>query len=131
MKINRALTPILLLLAGLAHAQQCRVLDPELQAEYEGPCANGLAQGTGYARGRAEYRGEFGAGMKHGEGVKSWPNGDRYEGQFVADRKEGQGTYTYGRGPWAGAVLTARTTRKTRTARTRSGSVPRWWSRTG
>ena len=97
-----ALTPILLLLAGLAHAQQCRVLDPELQAEYAGGCVNGLAQGMGSARGRAEYRGEFSAGMKHGQGVKSWPNGDRYEGSFVQDRKEGQGAYTYGRGPWAG-----------------------------
>ena len=71
MKINRALTPILLLLAGLAHAQQCRVLDPELQAEYAGPCVNGLAQGTGYARGRAEYRGEFSAGMKHARRLRT------------------------------------------------------------
>src|SRR5690348_8723129 len=40
--------------------------------------------------------------MKDGRGIKTWPNGDRYDGQFVADRKEGQGTYTFGRGPWAG-----------------------------
>ena len=83
-------------------AQACRVLDPELQEAYVGPCANGLAQGEGYARGRAEYHGDFSAGMKHGKGVKSWPNGDRYEGEFVEDRKEGKGTYVYGRGPWAG-----------------------------
>jgi hypothetical protein len=102
----RALAPILVLgiatLAPNSYAQQCRVLDPELQEAYAGPCVNGLAQGVGYARGRAEYQGEFSAGMKHGKGVKSWPNGDRYEGEFVQDRKEGQGVYRYGRGPWAG-----------------------------
>jgi len=85
-----------------AMAQVCRVLDPELQEAYAGPCVRGLAQGAGYARGRAEYQGEFSAGMKHGRGVKSWPNGDRYEGEFVEDRKEGKGVYTYGRGPWTG-----------------------------
>jgi hypothetical protein len=81
---------------------QCRVLDPELQASYSGPCVNGLAEGNGVARGIASYEGEFHAGMKHGRGVKSWPNGDRYEGEFVEDRKEGKGSYTFGRGPWAG-----------------------------
>ena len=101
MNAIRALSPILLL-ASVAHAQQCRVLDPELQEAYAGPCVNGLAQGMGYARGRAEYTGEFSAGMKHGKGVKSWPNGDRYEGEFVQDRKEGKGAYIYGRGPWSG-----------------------------
>jgi hypothetical protein len=40
--------------------------------------------------------------MKHGQGVKTWPNGDRYEGDFVADKREGRGKYAWGRGPWAG-----------------------------
>ena len=102
---NRALTPILLaaiLLAGSVHAQECRVLDPELQASYAGPCVNGLAEGYGSAAGTAEYRGELKAGRKHGKGVKTWANGDRYEGGFVEDRKEGLGIYTFGRGPWLG-----------------------------
>src|SRR3954468_21107818 len=100
---NKAfLMSVLSLLAGVAQAQSCRVLDPELQAEYTGPCANGLAEGAGIARGRAEYRGEFHAGMKQGRGVKTWPNGDRYEGDFVEDRKEGVGAYSYGRGPSTG-----------------------------
>jgi hypothetical protein len=85
-----------------AMAQGCRVLDPELQEAYAGPCVNGLAQGMAYARGRAEYHGDFSAGMKHGKGVKTWQNGDRYEGEFIEDRKEGHGTYSFGRGPWAG-----------------------------
>lgn len=94
--------PVFLLLAGAAHAQHCRVLDPELQGFYAGPCVNGLAQGRGVARGSAEYAGEFKAGMKHGKGAKTWPNGDRYEGDFVEDRRQGRGVYTWGRGPWEG-----------------------------
>lgn len=85
-----------------AAAQSCRVLDPELQEVYAGPCVNGLAEGFGHASGIAEYSGEFKAGMKHGRGTKKWKNGDRYEGTFVEDRKEGTGTYVWGRGPWEG-----------------------------
>ncbi len=94
--------PVFLLLAGVAHAQGCRVLDPELQASYSGPCVNGLAEGKGVADGTAHYEGDFKAGMKHGKGAKTWANGDRYEGDFVEDRREGRGVYTWGRGPWAG-----------------------------
>jgi len=96
------LAAVLSLLAGVAQAQACRVLDPELQDAYDGQCVNGLAEGSGSARGRAEYRGDFKNGMKHGKGVKVWPNGDRYEGDFIEDRKEGFGSYSFGRGPWLG-----------------------------
>jgi len=85
-------------LAALA----CKVVDPELQGGYAGPCVNGLAEGEGYATGTATYRGRFKAGRKDGHGVKTWPNGDRYDGEFVAGRKEGQGSYTWGRGRWQG-----------------------------
>ena len=85
-----------------APAQQCKVLDPELQGLYVGDCKDGLAEGEGHAQGTAEYRGGFRAGKKHGQGVKTWPNGDRYEGEFADDRREGRGKYTWGRGPWAG-----------------------------
>lgn len=100
---NWALTPIFLALFALpAFAQTCRVVDPELQASYAGPCVNGLAEGEGSAIGTAEYSGGFKAGMKHGRGVKTWPSGDRYAGEFFEDRKHGVGAYTWGRGPWAG-----------------------------
>ena len=78
------------------------MIDPELQGSYAGPCVNGLAEGEGYATGIATYRGHFKAGMKDGQGVKTWPNGDRYEGGFVDDRKQGHGVYRWGRGPWQG-----------------------------
>jgi hypothetical protein len=98
----RALLAVSLCLFWINANAQCRVLDPELQGSYSGGCANGLAEGEGVARGAAEYRGGFRQGRKHGQGVKSWPNGDRFEGSFVDDRREGFGIYTWGRGKWAG-----------------------------
>lgn len=89
-------------MASGALAQPCKVLDPELQGGYGGGCVNGLAEGAGTAIGIAEYRGEFKAGRKHGKGMKTWANGDRYEGDFFEDRIEGFGSYVFGRGPWAG-----------------------------
>ena len=93
---------LLLALVSPVLAQNCKVLDPELQESYAGPCVDGLAEGEGIAKGKAEYRGGFKAGRKHGKGIKSWPNGDRYEGEFVADHKDGFGTYQWGEGPWKG-----------------------------
>jgi hypothetical protein len=95
-----------LLLAFSALGEVCKVLDPELQGAYSGQCVNGLAEGPGTASGVAGYTGSFRAGRKHGKGVKTWPNGDRYEGDFVDERIEGFGTYAFGRGPWAGESYT-------------------------
>jgi len=97
---------LFLFLASLALAQECKVQDPELQGAYSGRCVDGLAEGMGVASGIAEYTGEFKAGRKHGKGVKTWANGDRYEGDFFEERIEGFGTYTFGRGPWAGESYT-------------------------
>ena len=103
-------------------AQQCRVLDQELQDAYAGPCVNGFAGGAGYALGRTEYHGEFQAGMTHGRGVKAGRTAiatsassfktarkgeapirsaagavgrERYEGDWRADRRQGQGVYRW------------------------------------
>ena len=84
-------------------AVECKVVDPELQGQYEGGCKNGLAHGYGFAPGTAQYQGEFRKGLKHGKGVKTWPWGDRYEGGFQDDRRHGKGIYVWGAGsPWAG-----------------------------
>jgi hypothetical protein len=84
-------------------AEACKVIDPELQGHYSGPCVNGLAQGQGSAAGTARYTGNFVAGRKHGKGLKVWANGDRYEGDFVNDLRQGQGVYRWGAASeWAG-----------------------------
>jgi len=93
---------IVLAAPGAIAKQDCRVLDPELQRSYAGECKAGFAEGFAHAYGTAEYHGEFRAGQKHGKGVKTWPNGDRFEGEFVEDRKEGVGKYSWGLGPWQG-----------------------------
>jgi hypothetical protein len=93
---------VLLVACSSAAGQDCKVLDPELQSAYSGPCVNGLAEGEGRASGTAEYEGGFRAGRPDGRGVKRWPNGDRYEGDFDEGRKEGYGTYVWGRGQWEG-----------------------------
>ena len=103
MNLPARLALVLLLAApALACAQACRVLDPDLQGSYEGPCVDGLAEGAGSVAGAAQYRGGFKAGRKHGRGVKSWPNGDRYEGEYAEDRMDGGGVYSWGAGRWAG-----------------------------
>ena len=94
---------LLLIVAPLPTFADCRVIDPELQGFHEGGCRKGLAHGTGYARGTAQYEGAFRNGLKHGTGVKTWTWGDRYEGSFADDRRHGQGMYVWGaRSPWAG-----------------------------
>jgi len=94
---------LLLLTASPLSAAECRVIDPELQGEYQGGCRKGLAHGEGVAKGTAEYRGAFRNGLKDGHGIKTWAWGDRYEGGFVGDRRQGTGSYLWGNGsPWAG-----------------------------
>lgn len=96
---------LLLSALGLAAPEataSCRVLDPELQGQYDGPCVDGLAHGEGVAVGTARYVGTFKAGRKHGKGIKQWSGGERYEGEFVDDLKQGQGIYVWGRqSQWA------------------------------
>jgi len=90
MSLRSILFALLVSVPPGAIADDCKVVDPELQDYYKGGCRNGLAHGKGYARGTAEYEGGFRKGLKHGQGVKTWPWGDRYEGEFVADRLAGK-----------------------------------------
>lgn len=46
------------------------------------------------------YTGNFNAaGLRHGQGVYTWPSGDRYEGNWINDKATGNGTY-YSREGW-------------------------------
>ncbi len=86
-----------------AFGGSCGVLDPELIGRYEGGCKNGLADGRGIAIGTSFYQGQFRSGKKHGQGVKVWSNGDRYEGGFKDDAMNGVGSYRWGaKSKWAG-----------------------------
>ena len=39
-----------------------------------------------------KYNGEYLNGIKEGQGVFTWPNGDRCEGTFTNDKLNGNGT---------------------------------------
>lgn len=82
----------------------CKVFDPDLmRGAYTGGCKGGLAEGYGEVRGEGSYRGDFRAGMKHGKGIKTMPNGDRYAGSFIDGYRHGKGVYIWSAsGPWAG-----------------------------
>lgn len=45
-----------------------------------------------------KYQGEFLDGLKHGNGVYIWENGDRYDGTFAQDRPDGRGKYHFANG---------------------------------
>jgi hypothetical protein len=53
-------------------------------------------------RDSSSYEGAFANGLRHGEGVQSWPAGRRYEGSWQADLPHGQGAMTYRDGRYAG-----------------------------
>lgn len=86
---------------------QCEVRDYQLQGRYEGPCLKGRAHGFGRvvpARpDQGSYEGEFRFGFNHGQGRKTYPNGDVYEGQWIDGLRSGSGTLVFGAGsPWYG-----------------------------
>jgi len=58
--VGGVLALILCAVPAAAQAQsKCLVIDPELQTSYSGGCKDGKAEGSGTARGRAVYAGEF------------------------------------------------------------------------
>ena len=95
---------------------ECRIWNPNRAsqgtASWDGPCVKDRAQGEGtlvwrYPAGQRRleqvYTGTMRRGRRHGHGIYSWPNGDRYEGYYVNDWAEGRGIYTWGaESRWAG-----------------------------
>jgi hypothetical protein len=66
---------------------------------YRGAVRGSNLHGRGeYISKAFKYDGEFNDGLKQGQGVYSWDNGDRYEGRFSEDRPDGRGKYQFANG---------------------------------
>jgi len=66
---------------------------------YRGAMRGASLHGKGeYVSKSFKYEGEFSEGVKHGEGVYVWENGDRYQGHFANDRPDGRGRYQFANG---------------------------------
>lgn len=78
-----------------AHDEPCRV--EILGGSYEGECRNGrTAHGEGvmtWPDGQ-RYEGEWRVGEYNGRGVMTWPDGTRYEGEWREGDFNGWGLYT-------------------------------------
>ena len=88
-----ALLTISFINIGLVSAQDnCKVLLDAINAQYEGECKKGLADGFGTAKGADIYVGDFKKGLPDGTGKYTWANGNVFEGTFKKGVKEGKGT---------------------------------------
>ena len=66
---------------------------------YRGAVRGSTLHGRGeYVSKSFKYEGEWNEGLKQGQGVYVWDNGDRYEGSFAADRPDGKGKYRFSNG---------------------------------
>jgi hypothetical protein len=75
-------------------AQDCKVLMPDIDKEYQGECKKGLAHGDGIAKGVNTYEGEFKNGLPNGTGTLTYATGEIYEGSWKNGLKNGTGSLT-------------------------------------
>jgi hypothetical protein len=62
---------------------------------YHGECKNGLAEGTGIAKGEDTYIGSFRKGFPDGKGVYKYKDGSTYTGFWKKGLKDGEGELRY------------------------------------
>ena len=72
-------------------AQDCKVLEPNLEGVYTGDCKNGKAAGLGEAVGKYTYEGEFKAGLPDGKGEMTDDQGILFKGNFKKGKRDGEG----------------------------------------
>ena len=95
MKARKLLAPATLITLSFSltkvSSQNCKVLKAEINGSYTGECKKGKANGKGKAVGTDSYDGDFVAGLPHGKGTYTWPNGNVFNGEFLNGKKEGKG----------------------------------------
>lgn len=73
--------------------QNCKVLQTDINTEYQGECSKGLAHGKGIAQGINTYNGDFKKGLPHGKGLMKYSDGSTYSGEWKNGLRNGEGKY--------------------------------------
>jgi hypothetical protein len=71
--------------------RNCKVMVENLTGEFWGECKNGLAQGSGKAKGVDVYEGSFKKGLPDGFGTYTWADGSYYAGDWKKGKRQGKG----------------------------------------
>jgi len=86
LNMKKIIITIFILFTSVIHAQSNL---PACNGNYSGACFGKRIYDTG------DYVGEFLNGLRNGQGIYSFANGEKYVGQYRDDKRKGQGTYTY------------------------------------
>jgi len=73
--------------------QNCKVLQSDINTEYQGECSKGLAHGKGVAKGINTYDGQFKKGFPNGKGLMKYADGSSYLGDWKNGLRNGEGTF--------------------------------------
>jgi hypothetical protein len=89
LNMKKIIITIFILFTSVIHAQSNL---PACNGNYSGACFGKRIYDTG------DYVGEFLNGLRNGQGIYSFANGEKYVGQYRDNKRTGQGTYTWSDG---------------------------------